>query len=80
VDTPFGANGVAVSGDVAYVTMGSAGLYVIDISIPYAPRMIGSLKSSEFGAYHVAVSGDYLYIASCYEGVQVMKDQCPAGP
>nr|MBC8449122.1 PD40 domain-containing protein [Chloroflexota bacterium] len=45
-DTPGLAQGVAVSGTVAYVADGAAGLYLVDISDPGHPSLAGSLALS----------------------------------
>ena len=63
----YGAVGVAVSGNYAYVPSSTAdSLSVIDITTPATPTLVGTLKdaSNLDGAAAVAVSGNYAYVAS----------------
>ena len=45
-DTPGRAQGVAVNRDLAYVADGQAGLQVIDLSTPSAPRVVGGFETA----------------------------------
>jgi len=54
----FGSAGVAVSGSLAVAGGGSAGMKVVDLSVPNAPQTIGSLGGSIGG---VALAGQYAY-------------------
>jgi hypothetical protein len=56
------ANGVAVSGNYAYVADYDAGLQVIDVSNPTNCVRVGGYDTSGF-AVGVAVSGNYAYVA-----------------
>ena len=55
-------NDVAVAGNYAYVADGSAGLRIIDVSLPSAPAEVG-FYDTPGAAYDVAVAGNYAYVA-----------------
>jgi hypothetical protein len=61
-NTSGSAQGVALSGNYAYVADYLAGLQVIDVSNPANPQRVGGYNSSG-GAVNVAVSGAYVYVA-----------------
>ena len=73
--------GVAVYGSYAYVADSSAGLLVIDVSMPSAPIEIGSYNTVGL-AQNVAVFGDYVYVADGEAGVEIFSPSgCPGyGP
>lgn len=85
VDTPNRAQGVAVSGDYAYVAdmvlwgSGSSSLQVIDISNPAKPVLAGAVDTTG-EARDVALSGNYAYVADGYSGLQVIDVANPANP
>jgi hypothetical protein len=62
VTIPGYANGVATRIDLAAVAAGAGGLQLVDITIPYAPRVIGSLAIDE--AVAVKLSGNTAYVLS----------------
>jgi hypothetical protein len=65
------AQGVAVSGDYAYVADGFTGsLQVIDIANPGSPTGVGGCHVGD--AYGVAVSGSYAYVAASYYGLHAI--------
>ncbi len=53
---------MAVSGTLAYVADGDAGLQIIDVSNPASPVRLGGYDTSGT-AYGVAVSGTVAYVA-----------------
>jgi len=55
------AQGIAVSGNYAYVADYSAGLKVINISDPSAPTFAGSYDTPG-DAINVTIAGDYAYV------------------
>lgn len=63
--------GVAVNGTTACVTAGDAGLYIIDISDPTEPSVIGFYDSPGFSE-NVYIEGNYAYIADGSEGLTVV--------
>lgn len=70
---------VAVSGTVAYVAAGGAGLQVVDITNPLAPAVIGAWNSPGF-TEGVAVSGSVAYLADGSYGLRVVDVSDPAAP
>ncbi len=79
VETPVRALGVAVVGTHAYVTLGSYGLRVIDITNPESPWIVGGVNTPGV-AFGVAVSGAYAYVADYGSGLQVIDISSPASP
>ncbi len=78
-DSPGVAQGVAVSGDYAYVADGLSGLRVVDISDPANPVSAGVHAVSDF-AYDVAIAGDYAYVADRFSGLRVVDISDPTNP
>ena len=64
---PDDAKGVAVVGELVYVTAWTSGLRVIDVSDPTAPVEIGSIDTPG-NARNVAVVGSFAYVADSFEG------------
>ncbi|MEJ5309992.1 MAG: LamG-like jellyroll fold domain-containing protein [Anaerolineae bacterium] len=63
LNTPGLAQGVALSGNYAYVADGHGGLRVVDISNPQQPRLAGVYPlSGQALAVDVAVAGNYAYL------------------
>ncbi|MFB3881611.1 MAG: S-layer homology domain-containing protein [Armatimonadota bacterium] len=79
VDTPGSAEGIAVSGNYAYVADWDGGLRIIDITDPTAPSEVGHYDTPGF-AYGVAVSGNYAYIADHAAGLQIIDVTAKASP
>lgn len=61
-DTPGSASGVCVSGPLAYVADGSAGLRILDVSDPAAPVEVGQFDTQGI-ASSVALGGEVAYVA-----------------
>ena len=78
-DTPGYANGVAVSGDHAFVADYTSGLQVIDISDPTNLVLAGSYDTPH-EASGVAVSGDHAFVADADSGLQVIDISDPTNP
>jgi hypothetical protein len=76
---------VAVSGKHAYL-YSWAGLEVIDISRPKAPKHVGSWKTHGVPTWvlrsgcHVAVAGNYAYVADRQAGLRVIDISNPVAP
>ena len=70
------ANGVAVSGNYAYVANSGAGLQVINVSAPAQPQRVGGYNTSGH-AWSVAVSEHYAYVADGSAGLQVIDISNP---
>jgi hypothetical protein len=73
-----GFSPLAISGQHAFLAMGSAGLQVIDVSNPVNPRRVGS---ANYGGHanSVAVAGQYAYVADG-GGVYIFDISNPAAP
>ena len=69
------ARDVAVSGCYAYIADAWSGLYVIDISTPASPVMVGSVEMES--ANGVVVVGGYVYVAAGSSGLVIANRQCP---
>lgn len=80
----FGVNcayRVTVSGNVACVADGEAGLGLIDVSDPRQPRQIRSYDTSESGyAMGIAVVSNLCYVADTSTGFQVIDITDPTNP
>jgi len=72
---------VAVSGNVACVADGEAGLGLIDVSDPRQPRQMGSYDTSDSGyAVGIAVASNLCFVADTSTGFQVIDISDPANP
>ena len=65
---------LAVSGDYAHVVSEGAGLQVIDLTVPAAPRLVGEVDTPGAG-YSVAVSGNCAFVADGSSGLQALNFQ-----
>ncbi|NGX43067.1 MAG: hypothetical protein K940chlam7_01358, partial [Chlamydiae bacterium] len=70
-NTPSSANGVAVSGNYAYVADQNWGLQIIDVSNVTNPTLAGSYDTPGI-AFGVALSGNYAYVTDLYSGLQII--------
>lgn len=71
-------SGIAISGDYAYVTVSTGGLYVVDISDITNPHIIGSCSTG--GGRDLWVEGDYVYLAASATGFQIIDINDPSTP
>jgi parallel beta-helix repeat protein len=71
--------GVTVSGSYAYVATGTAGLHVVDITVPSNPLEVGAWNSPGF-AEGVTVSDSIAYLADGPYGLRVVDVSNPAVP
>jgi hypothetical protein len=78
VATPAPTRKVAVAGDYSYVAAGSAGLLVMDIGEPAAPRLAGSVPTTD--AQDVAVDGTTVFVADGPGGVAIVDAAIPSSP
>ncbi len=78
LDTPGVGYGVAISGGVAYVADGPAGIQVVDIHDPRAPTTLGTVATPG-PAYAAKASGNDLYVAGSF-GVWRLDVTVPASP
>lgn len=79
VSIPGFANNVDVSGNVAYIAAGSAGLQVVDVTDRRAPRIVGSLDTPG-NANDVRVVGNRAYVADGSAGLRVIDITNPVSP
>ncbi len=71
-----GSHGVAVAGNRAYVA--GRGLFVIDISDPACPHLLGSVYTPS--GQKVAVAGHYAYVADELIGLRIVDVSDPTAP
>ncbi|HEY7062450.1 MAG TPA: hypothetical protein VII06_13305 [Chloroflexota bacterium] len=85
-ELPTIGQGVAVSGQYAYVPAGDYGLLIVDVSDPAAPRLVASQILTEFAhriassALAVAVAGQFAYVAAGSGGMQIVDVSAPTSP
>ncbi len=70
---------VAVSSDTAYVAAGGEGLYIVDISDPAHPAVLGVHDTTGY-AEGVAIAGEYAYIADGPMGLLILDISDPTRP
>lgn len=63
--------GIAISGNLAAVSAGGGGLYLVDISNPSQPIVTGHYQSEGY-AGGVAISGHYAYVADGPDGLVIV--------
>ncbi|MEK6279383.1 MAG: DUF5050 domain-containing protein [Acidobacteriota bacterium] len=73
------ANNVDVSGDFAYVAVGSAGMQIVDVSDRRAPHIVSTLDTAGT-ANDIRVVSNLAYVADGSEGLQIIDVSNPAGP
>ena len=73
------ATGVTVVGSTAYVTNAYAGLFLVNVSNPAAPSILGRVDTPGV-AEDVAVAGNRAYVADFEAGLQVIDLSNPAAP
>ena len=79
--TPGSARGVYVSGDYAYVSCWTEGLYIINISNPANPSLAAHLSTSPGQAWDTHIEGDYAFVADDLNGgLQVINVSDPYHP
>jgi hypothetical protein len=78
-DTPGFAEGVGISGTVAYVADDLTGLLIIDVSNPGSPILLGSYDTPS-EALDVEVSGTTAYVADYLSGLHFIDISNPSSP
>jgi hypothetical protein len=79
IQTPYFAWTVVGDSDHVYLGDPQNGLYVVDITDPGSPKIVGHLPMP--GQSHDReVAGDYLYCADWVEGMQVINVADPTNP
>lgn len=81
ITTPGSPSGVWLEGARLFVADGPAGLTIVDVSNPAAPRVIGNAVPSS-GAQTTAVQVDsgYAYLSDFFQGLAVFDVRRPAAP
>jgi len=74
------SNGIAIDGYFAYVTQGTKGLEIMDISDPTAPRHVSQLSPTEGEARDVAIAAGRAHIANHIGGLLIADVSDPARP
>ena len=69
-------NGIAVSGNRAYVAAGDTGLVPVNISNPALPSALSAIDTPG-SANDVAVSGNYAFVADGASGLQIIDTTAP---
>ncbi len=73
-------NSVALSGDYAYLSVGSAGLRIIDISNPASPVEVGDYPTNGFAMLGVNVIGHHALLGDNLNGVVIVDISDPSDP
>jgi len=73
-------NGVALSGDHAYLSAGSAGLRIIDISNPANPVEVGDYPTDGWAMLGVNVIGHHALLGDNLNGVVIVDVSDPSDP
>ncbi|WP_246356863.1 LVIVD repeat-containing protein [Pyxidicoccus fallax] len=74
------ATEMAVANGRAYVTAGSEGLFIYDVSTPTQPRKVGELRPASDVFKDVLVHGQTLYVATQNNGIAVFDLTNPDEP
>lgn len=79
--SPLGDNiqDIALSGDLACLAAGNAGLVLLDISDPSTPGLLGTLDTRGY-AEGIAVSGSTIFLADGSYGLRVVDASDPSHP
>ena len=70
---------IVVEGSYAYITDGSYGMRVVDISDPSNPTEVGHLPAND-NSYAIAVSGSYAYVTDLNTGLKIVDISTPSSP
>jgi hypothetical protein len=79
VATPQPARTLTAAGDWAYVSAGTAGLLVVDLTDPREAHIVGQ-AIVPVSAEAAAIQGPYAYVAANNAGLQVLDISTPASP
>lgn len=72
-------NGLFVEGDYAYLANGDYGLWIINITNPSDPKVVGKYNTGD-SAYYVYVDGKYAYVADRGDGLRIIDVSNPKSP
>jgi hypothetical protein len=79
IDTDGTAYGITISGNIAYVADGGAGVSIIDVSDLTNPTTLSTIDTAGW-AYGITISGNIAYVADGYEGVSIIDVSDPTNP
>ena len=71
--------GITVSGNLAYLADGGAGIQIIDISTPANPVLVSNFDTPGY-AVDVILSGHYAYVADWWRGMSILDVADPMHP
>ena len=71
--------GVTVTGGLAYAATSEAGLYIVDLTNPTAPSLLG-VYDTPSAAHTVAISGTTAFVAATTSGLLIVDVQDPTEP
>jgi hypothetical protein len=74
------AQGVAVSGNYAYVANGQLGVKVIDVSTPTSPTEVGTVSGVNGTATAILIEGTSAYVSAGSQGIVVLDLSNPVLP
>ncbi len=70
---------IVLSGNYAYLAVGTGGLFVVNISDPTAPILVGAENTPGF-AHEVTVSNNLAFVADDFSGLRVINVSSPTAP
>jgi hypothetical protein len=76
---PHFSQGIFVSGNYAFIACSYSGLWIMDVSNPSNPLLIGTYDTPD-QAMDVTVSGSYAYLANEYSGMRILDVSNIASP
>jgi len=79
IGLPATGRTLSISGDHALVSAGAAGLFLLDIQQPSAPRMLGQIQGIGY-AFDAVLDGTTAYVAGGRRGLVVLDVTDPAAP
>lgn len=79
VALPATGRSVSISGGRALIAAGADGLFLVDISRPEAPQLVGQVKGIQF-AFDAVLEGDVAYVAAGRLGLLVVDVTDPTNP
>ena len=78
--TPGSAQGIAVSGSVAVIGDGSAGMQVVDVGSPASPRIVGTASIVNGYAGYLAIRGSLALLVNNNYEVKIADISVPSAP
>ena len=79
IRVPDQIQSIAVSGNIAYLALGDAGVQLVDITVSSLPSKRGIEPTPGF-ATDIVVEGGHAYVADLFEGLQIINLSNPDAP